>query len=128
MHQNTSNKKKADRPGSLEDHYLEEIKLAPGVQALIGEKGTYVKGSVKSTSDYSYHATGYSGDHFRIVGDAGGDLFDSPIIRILTGNSVRGSFILFRRACGHDWSTVGGEHYPWFDERPGIGDRSAGLA
>jgi flavine halogenase len=72
MHQDTSNKKKSEGPSGLEQHYLEQLKLAPGLQALIGEKGTYVSGSVKSTADFSYHATDYSGDHYRIVGDAAG--------------------------------------------------------
>lgn len=72
MHQDTSNKKKSEGPSGLEQHYLEQLKLAPGLQALIGENGEYVQGSVKSTADYSYHATCYSGDHYRIVGDAAG--------------------------------------------------------
>lgn len=87
MHQKNSTKKKAEGPGGLEDHYLEQLKLAPGVQGLIGEEGSYVKGSVKSTADYSYHATTYSGDHYRIVGDAAGERVfvlssDSPQIVI----------------------------------------------
>ncbi|KAF9461922.1 FAD/NAD-binding domain-containing protein [Collybia nuda] len=97
MHQNTSNQKKAERPGSLEEHYLEELKLAPGVQQLIGEKGIYVKGSVKSTADYSYHATSYSGDHYRIVGDAAAfvdPLFSSGVHVAMTGALSAASTIL----------------------------------
>lgn len=60
----------------LKDHYVDQIRHAPGLQKLLGnarlleleEEG----GGVKSASDYSYSATSYGGDHFRIVGDAGG--------------------------------------------------------
>ena len=75
MHQDISNQKKAAAAEKgLEAHYLEQLKLAPGVQDLIGENGTYVQGSVRSTADYSYHATSYSGDHYRLIGDAAGEL------------------------------------------------------
>ncbi|KAJ6625002.1 hypothetical protein B0H10DRAFT_688138 [Mycena sp. CBHHK59/15] len=88
MHQNTSTAKKREQPGTLESHYLEQLKLTPGIQALIGETGTYVAGSVKSTADYSYHATGYSGDHYRIVGDAAAfvdPLYSSGVHVAMTG-------------------------------------------
>ncbi|TFK50411.1 FAD/NAD-binding domain-containing protein [Heliocybe sulcata] len=73
MHQNVSNKKKADYPGgrpSLTEHYLEQIQLLPGVLDLVGDEGKLVEGTVKSSTDYSYHASTYSGDHFRVLGDA----------------------------------------------------------
>ena len=73
MHADVSKKKKADYPGgspSLTEYYLDQIKLLPGVVELIGEKCQLVSGSVKSSSDYSYFAPRYSGDHFRLVGDA----------------------------------------------------------
>lgn len=72
MHLDTSNRKKAEGPNKLEDHYLSQLKLAPGVYDLIGKTGKYVQGSVRSTSDFSYHATAYSGDHYRLTGDAAG--------------------------------------------------------
>lgn len=73
MHADTSKRKKSEYPGgspSLADHYLEQMKLLPGVIDLIGDNGRLVPGSVKSSSDYSYFAPSYSGDHFRLVGDA----------------------------------------------------------
>ncbi|KAJ8495367.1 hypothetical protein ONZ45_g12901 [Pleurotus djamor] len=88
MHQDTSIQKKATGPSGLEDHYLEQIKLAPGVIGRIGEKGTYIPGSVRSTADFSYHATTYSGDHFRIIGDAAAfvdPLFSSGVHIGMTG-------------------------------------------
>lgn len=72
MHLDTSNRKKAEGPNKLEDHYLSQLKLAPGVCDLIGKAGKYVQGSVRSTSDFSYHAAAYSGDHYRLTGDAAG--------------------------------------------------------
>ncbi|PPQ70820.1 hypothetical protein CVT24_001037 [Panaeolus cyanescens] len=75
MHITNSNKKKArlnpdGTKMSLTDHYLDQLQYAPGVRELIGEKGSFIPGSTKSTSDFSYSATRYSGDHFRLIGDA----------------------------------------------------------
>nr|A0A0U3C228.1 RecName: Full=Flavin-dependent halogenase armH5 [Armillaria mellea]ALT31852.1 ArmH5 [Armillaria mellea] len=97
MHQDTSNRKKAEGPSGLEQHYLSQLKLAPGVQDLIGSKGSYVPGSVKSTADYSYHATEYSGDHYRIIGDAAAfvdPLFSSGVHVAMTGALSAASTIL----------------------------------
>ncbi|KAH6904966.1 hypothetical protein BKA70DRAFT_1373310 [Coprinopsis sp. MPI-PUGE-AT-0042] len=55
---------------TLKDHYLQELQLAPGIIDLLG-KATLVDGHVQSASDYSYQSDRYSGDHFRLVGDAG---------------------------------------------------------
>ena len=73
MHLETSKRKKAEYPGgspSLTEHYLDQLKLFPGVLDLLGEKGNMIPGTIKSASDYSYYADRYSGDHFRIIGDA----------------------------------------------------------
>lgn len=55
--------------------YLDELKRTPGVMKFIGdarlmkaEDGT----QVKTTSDFSYAATSYAGDHYRMAGDAAG--------------------------------------------------------
>jgi hypothetical protein len=75
MHQTMSNKKKAilkadgTKP-SLTEHYLDQLQYVPGVKERIGDKGSFIPGSTKSTSDFSYSASRYSGDHFRIIGDA----------------------------------------------------------
>jgi len=55
---------------------------------LIGENGTLVPGSIKSASDYSYFASQYSGDHFRIIGDAANFIdpfFSSGVHIAMTG-------------------------------------------
>ncbi|KZT50406.1 FAD/NAD(P)-binding domain-containing protein [Calocera cornea HHB12733] len=57
----------------LKEHYLRQLKLCPGVRELIGE-GVLVEGgeapTVRAASDFSYTATSYAGDHYRLVGDA----------------------------------------------------------
>lgn len=60
----------------LRDHFVEQLQHAPGLQKLLKHaKLVDVEaedGGVKSASDYSYSAKVYGGDHFRLVGDAGG--------------------------------------------------------
>ncbi|KAJ7857604.1 hypothetical protein B0H13DRAFT_2356880 [Mycena leptocephala] len=60
---------------SLEDHYLSQLAFVPKLKKLLGgaELRVDVNGqipTVKSASDFSYTASQYSGDHFRLVGDA----------------------------------------------------------
>ncbi|KAJ4469986.1 hypothetical protein C8J55DRAFT_537748 [Lentinula edodes] len=88
MHEETSKSKRLGQLNSLKNHYFQQLELAPGVQALIGTKGYFVNGSIKMTSDYSYHATSYSGDHYRIIGDAAAfvdPLFSSGVHSAMTG-------------------------------------------
>ncbi|KAG2002536.1 hypothetical protein CC2G_004719 [Coprinopsis cinerea AmutBmut pab1-1] len=75
MDQEISIKKKAEGRAknsnfTLKDHYLEQLELAPGVKDLLGN-GTLTDEPVRSASDYSYSPDRFSGDHFRLVGDAG---------------------------------------------------------
>jgi flavin-dependent dehydrogenase len=87
QHQDTFNEKKKASELGLEEYYLSQAVLAPQVKELMGEKGEYVKGSVKQTADFSYHANTYSGDHFRIAGDAAAfvdPLFSSGVHAALT--------------------------------------------
>jgi hypothetical protein len=56
-------------------HYLHCLQLSPGLIKLLGdaklcEDGPYPV--VQSASDYSYNAPTYSGDHYRLIGDAAG--------------------------------------------------------
>ncbi|KAF9484535.1 FAD/NAD(P)-binding domain-containing protein [Pholiota conissans] len=56
---------------SLKAHYLDQLQYTPGLRDLL--KNATMKESeeaVKSASDYSYSASSYAGDHFRLVGDA----------------------------------------------------------
>ncbi|KAF7562620.1 hypothetical protein G7046_g1523 [Stylonectria norvegica] len=62
-------KKKASKAETSQEFYLENLKLAPNLLALIGE-GTQIE-KVKSASDYSYSASAYAFPYARCVGDAG---------------------------------------------------------
>lgn len=52
--------------------YVSSLSLAPGVVKLISNTGKLGEHSVKSASDFSYSAPSYAGNHYRIIGDAGG--------------------------------------------------------
>ncbi|KAF7327989.1 hypothetical protein MKEN_00379500 [Mycena kentingensis (nom. inval.)] len=67
--------KKAAAGGTLQDHYLAQLEFVPQLKKLLGNAELVVdptveEPSVRSASDYSYTATMYYGDHFRLVGDA----------------------------------------------------------
>ncbi|KAG1850803.1 putative halogenase [Suillus subalutaceus] len=99
MDQESSNrKKKASRAASggsgsnLLAHYKEELlSRAPGVLKLIGKATLRNDGTpeaVKSASDFSYSASSYAGDHFRLAGDSGAFIdpfFSSGVHLAFTG-------------------------------------------
>lgn len=65
----------ADHTEKFQQYYLDELKRAPGLIKLLGKGQLRTKegeSAVKTTSDFSYAAREYAGDHFRIAGDAGG--------------------------------------------------------
>ncbi|KAK7045665.1 hypothetical protein VNI00_007498 [Paramarasmius palmivorus] len=53
------------------DQYAFNLSLAPGIVRLITEDGKLEAGSVKSATDFSYSASLYAGNGYRIAGDAG---------------------------------------------------------
>ncbi|KAJ7780262.1 hypothetical protein DFH07DRAFT_468316 [Mycena maculata] len=60
---------------TLQDHYLSQLPLVPKLKNLLGSAELRVDPdglipAVRSASDFSYTASRYSGDHFRLVGDA----------------------------------------------------------
>ncbi|KAJ6615415.1 hypothetical protein B0H10DRAFT_2220437 [Mycena sp. CBHHK59/15] len=58
---------------TLKDHYLSQLDFVPKLKKLLGDANLRDDGQtpvVKSASDFSYTASRYSGDHFRLVGDA----------------------------------------------------------
>ncbi|KAJ3998709.1 hypothetical protein F5050DRAFT_1742720 [Lentinula boryana] len=59
------------RSTTITTRYMTMFNLAPGIVKLITARGSFVEGSVKSASDYSYSAPSYAGPGFRIAGDAG---------------------------------------------------------
>ncbi|KAG2004322.1 FAD binding domain-containing protein, variant 2 [Coprinopsis cinerea AmutBmut pab1-1] len=93
MHITNSNKKKSQlgpdgKKLSLTEHYLDQLQYVPGVRELIGENGSFIPDSTRSASDFSYSAKRYSGDHFRIIGDAANfvdPFFSSGVHIAMTG-------------------------------------------
>jgi hypothetical protein len=97
MHQELHNEKsKALHGSSTVSRYQAFLSLAPNLTALIG-RGVLVSklsvdgppGSldplVRSASDFSYSASAYGGNSFRIIGDAGGT---QATFIILTASSL----------------------------------------
>ncbi|KAG1901077.1 putative halogenase [Suillus fuscotomentosus] len=95
--ESSNRKKKASRAASggsgsnLLAHYKEELRRAPGAIELIG-KGTLrndgTPEAVKSASDFSYSASSYAGNHFRVAGDSGAFIdpfFSSGVHLAFTG-------------------------------------------
>ncbi|TFK50413.1 FAD/NAD-binding domain-containing protein [Heliocybe sulcata] len=122
MHQNVSNKKKVEYPGgrpSLTEHYLDQLKLAPGVLELTGDKGTLVEGSVKSSSDYSYYSSQYAGDHYRLVGDAAAfvDPFFSSGVHMAMTSALSAAASICASAKGQVTET---RAQKWHDAKVGI--------
>ncbi|KAH7118685.1 hypothetical protein B0J13DRAFT_590084 [Dactylonectria estremocensis] len=62
-------KKQASKAENSHEFYLENLKLAPNLLALIGDATQVDK--VKAASDYSYCASSYAFPYARIIGDAG---------------------------------------------------------
>ncbi|KAJ7592018.1 hypothetical protein C8J56DRAFT_1013503 [Mycena floridula] len=92
----STSKKSKDVGCSLESHYLGQLDLVPGLQKLLvgatlkRESGT---SPIRSASDFSYSAAAYSGDHFRLVGDASAFIdpfFSSGVHLALSGGFIAG--------------------------------------
>ncbi|KAF9265990.1 putative halogenase [Marasmius fiardii PR-910] len=82
-------------------HYLEQLKLAPGVLRLL-EKSTFT-GVVRSAGDYSYAADRYAGPRFRLAGDAGAfidPLFSSGMHLAFT-SALSAACTIAVAICGH---------------------------
>lgn len=61
---------------TVSQHYLDCLQLSPGLMDLLGEATLVEQGPysvVQSASDFSYNAPTYSGEHYRLVGDAAGE-------------------------------------------------------
>ncbi|KAF9476349.1 FAD binding domain-containing protein [Pholiota conissans] len=56
---------------TMTTRYLSNLSCAPGVMDLITKFGVLDYQSVKSASDFSYSASSYAGNGYRIIGDAG---------------------------------------------------------
>ncbi|KAJ2923818.1 hypothetical protein H1R20_g13275, partial [Candolleomyces eurysporus] len=97
---------------TLKDHYLEQLQFVPGVQDLIGN-GTLLDGNVRSAGDYSYSPDRYSGDHFRLVGDAGAfiDPFFSSGVHLAILSGLTAALTITAPLRGHCSETVASDFY-----------------
>lgn len=85
-------REKAPDACSLKAHYLDQLQYAPGLRDLLGNaqfKGYGPDSEVKSASDYSYSASCYAGDHFRLVGDAAGTWLICRFKSAITANILQ---------------------------------------
>lgn len=84
MNQDISNaKKRTHTSGSappLQTYYREQLRLAPGILQFIGTGE--LRTDIRSASDYSYSASSYGGEGYRIVGDAGGESANKHINQV----------------------------------------------
>ena len=54
----------------MKDHYLNQMQYTPRLSELLSE--ATLQSTIKTASDYSYAASSYAGDHYRLAGDAAG--------------------------------------------------------
>lgn len=98
-------------------HYHNQLLLAPGVQRLLGN-ATF-NGSIKSASDYSYSAemNHYAGPHYRIAGDAGGELLLVQDLPITEQKSFHRPSLLVGSSPGIHWWPCRCCHHKSLDQR-----------
>ena len=65
-------RKESNANGGMKEHYLDQLQFVPSIAKFLRGATMIAEESVRSASDYSYAASCYAGDHFRIAGDAGG--------------------------------------------------------
>jgi hypothetical protein len=68
---------------AAEQRYLKGLDLAPELKRRLGSKGRMVRdeaesATIRTASDYSYSASSYAGENYRLVGDAAGALLLVP--------------------------------------------------
>ncbi|KAJ7149191.1 putative halogenase [Mycena crocata] len=90
LKEESSRGKKAGLSGTdaNSQHYLNQLKLVPGVKQLLGD-AKFV-GEVRSAGDYSYSASRYAGPNYRIAGDVGAfiDPFFSSGVHLAFGGGL----------------------------------------
>lgn len=105
---------------SLKEHYLSQLDFVPGLKKLLEGASLKEDGegpAVKAASDFSYAASNYAGDHYRLVGDASGrssviDFYvpsKSADCQHFFPTSIHRSILLkWRSPCSRGW--VDGSH------------------
>jgi len=96
-----------------EQRYLKALDLAPTLKQLMGPKAKLQRGdpdseTVRTASDYSYSATSYAGERFRLAGDAAGTCCLLVMPKFLIGHnlfdgSLHRSVLFIRRTPRDDW-------------------------
>ncbi|KAF5375807.1 hypothetical protein D9757_011192 [Collybiopsis confluens] len=103
---------------SITEHYNNQFQWAPHVTEFVSG-GEMIAGTTHSASDYSYWAKGYSGDHYRLVGDAANfvDPFFSTGIHIgISGGLAAAATICSSMRGDVDEKTAG----KWHDMKVGM--------
>ncbi|KAF5387396.1 hypothetical protein D9757_005783 [Collybiopsis confluens] len=103
---------------SITEHYNNQFQWAPHVTEFVSG-GQMIPGTTHSASDYSYWAKGYSGDHYRLVGDAANfvDPFFSTGIHIsISGGLAAAATICSSMRGDVDEKTAG----KWHDMKVGM--------
>ncbi|KAJ7619465.1 hypothetical protein FB45DRAFT_159835 [Roridomyces roridus] len=101
---------------TLQDHYLSQFALSPRLKKLLGSAKlrTDLGGqTIRSASDYSYTAARYSGDHFRLVGDASAfiDPFFSSGVHLAVAGGLTAAATIAASIRGHcSEKDAGGYH------------------
>lgn len=128
MSQDISTSKKAlsraqNPDATLKDHYISELRLAPGVLDLLGN-GTLVEidsdvdingnySGIKAAGDYSYSPERYSGEGWRLVGDAGAfiDPFFSSGVHLAILGGLTAALTITASIRGHCSEAVAADFY-----------------
>ncbi|KAF5310508.1 hypothetical protein D9758_018781 [Tetrapyrgos nigripes] len=121
MDSQVSAAKKVAQKGTLRDHYLSQFDLAPALKKLL-EDATLVEdgpNTVKSATDFSYAASDYAGDHFRLVGDASAfiDPFFSSGVHLALAGGLTAATSIAGSIRGHCSEA---EAAKWHDKKVGI--------
>ncbi|KAJ6542740.1 putative halogenase [Mycena capillaripes] len=105
---------------TLQDHYLAQLAFVPRLKKLLGGAELRVDATgetptVKSASDYSYTATQYAGDHFRLVGDASAfiDPFFSSGVHLAVSGGLTAAVTIaasIRQHCSEEEAAVFHDH------------------
>ncbi|KAF5387463.1 hypothetical protein D9757_007784 [Collybiopsis confluens] len=122
MHESHSIRKKKAFGGTVSDteFYLDQFQFVPNLRKQLGSYDNLIPGSVKSGADGSYFAPRYSGDHFRIVGDAANfiDPFFSSGIHIALTGALAAAITICASIKGEAPEEIAQQ---WHDKKVGVG-------
>ncbi|KAK2464287.1 hypothetical protein APHAL10511_003744 [Amanita phalloides] len=104
---------------STASRYISHLTLAPGLVNLVNPHGRLAQGSIRSASDFSYSAPSYSGNGYRIIGDAGAfiDPFFSSGIHLALTSALSAASSVCASIRGHCSEQLAAE---WHSRRVAI--------